>query len=158
MVITLEDFNQLMQKLESIEEKINELEKRYTAEQQASEAKKKEVDLSDFITDKLKELGIPMNIKGFHYTKQALILTYDAPIFLGAVSKDVYPAIAKHFQTTPSRVERAIRHSIDVVYANGNFELLNELFGYTVSKSKGRPSNSEFLATICDYIRRSYRA
>ena len=116
-------------------------------------SKKKEYNLETRVTDMIHEIGIPAHIKGYHYLRDAIIMAVDDMDVLNAITKVLYPTIAKMHQTTASRVERAIRHAIEVAWSRGKLDTLDELFGYTVSNRKGKPTNSEFIALIADTIR-----
>ena len=110
------------------------------------------VDLRGAVTEIIHEIGVPAHIKGYQYLRQAIILTVQDMDLINAVTKVLYPAVAKHFNTTPSRVERAIRHAIEVAWDRGDLETLQKYFGYTVSNTKGKPTNSEFIAMIADRL------
>ena len=114
-------------------------------------------DLEKDVTDMIHEIGVPAHIKGYQYLREAIMMSVEDSEMLGSVTKILYPTIAKKFQTTPSRVERAIRHAIEVAWSRGKMETLDALFGYTVSNGKGKPTNSEFIALIADRIRLCYR-
>lgn len=114
-------------------------------------------DLEKDVTDMIHELGVPAHIKGYQYLREAIMMSVEDVEMLGSITKILYPTIAKKFQTTPSRVERAIRHAIEVAFSRGRMETLEDLFGYTVSRGKGKPTNSEFIALIADKIRLIYR-
>ena len=116
-------------------------------------SKKQEYNLETRVTDMIHEIGIPAHIKGYHYLRDAIIMAVDDMDVLNAITKVLYPTIAKMHQTTASRVERAIRHAIEVAWSRGKLDTLDELFGYTVSNRKGKPTNSEFIALIADTIR-----
>lgn len=116
-----------------------------------------EVNLEARVTDMIHEIGIPAHIKGYHYLRDAIIMAIDDMDVLNAVTKVLYPTVAKMHQTTSSRVERAIRHAIEVAWSRGKLDTLDELFGYTVSNGKGKPTNSEFIALIADTIRLEYK-
>lgn len=116
-------------------------------------SKKQEYNLEIRVTDMIHEIGIPAHIKGYHYLRDAIIMAVDDMDVLNAITKVLYPTIAKMHQTTASRVERAIRHAIEVAWSRGKLDTLDELFGYTVSNRKGKPTNSEFIALIADTIR-----
>ena len=109
-------------------------------------------NLTARITKILHEVGVPAHIKGYHYLREAITLTVQDGEYINAVTKLLYPNIAKMFKTTPSRVERAIRHAIEVAWDRGNLDTLQNLFGYTVSTTKGKPTNSEFIAMISDKL------
>lgn len=104
------------------------------------------------VTDILHEIGVPAHIKGYQYLREAILLTVNDLDAITAVTKVLYPTVAKKFDTTASRVERAIRHAIEVAWDRGDLEILQKHFGYTVSNIKGKPTNSEFIAMIADQI------
>lgn len=114
-------------------------------------------DLEKDVTDMIHELGVPAHIKGYQYLREAIMMSVEDIEMLGSITKILYPTIAKRFQTTPSRVERAIRHAIEVAWSRGKMETLDALFGYTINTGKGKPTNSEFIALIADKIRLLYR-
>lgn len=109
------------------------------------------------ITKMLHELGIPAHIKGYQYLRDAIYMSVEDMEMMSSVTKILYPAIAKKNQTTASRVERAIRHAIEVAWGRGKMETIDEVFGYTVSTGKGKPTNSEFIALISDKILLEYK-
>ncbi len=123
------------------------------------EPKQKEAvrDLEQDVTDMIHEIGVPAHIKGYQYLREAIMMSVEDPGMISSITKILYPTIAKSFQTTPSRVERAIRHAIEVAWSRGRMETLDALFGYTIDTGKGKPTNSEFIALIADRIRLSYR-
>ncbi len=121
------------------------------------EEEKKEHDLEKDVTDMIHEIGVPAHIKGYQYLREAIMMAVEDIELLGAVTKVLYPTIAKKYQTTSSRVERAIRHAIEVAWSRGRMETLEALFGYTINVGKGKPTNSEFIALIADKIRLQYR-
>ena len=108
--------------------------------------------LKNLVTSIIHEIGVPAHIKGYQYLREAIIITVGDMEVINAVTKVLYPAVAKHFNTTPSRVERAIRHAIEVAWDRGDLETLQKYFGYTVSNTKGKPTNSEFIAMIADRL------
>ena len=110
-------------------------------------------NLENDVTDIIHEVGVPAHIKGYQYLRDAIIMVIREPEMLNSITKILYPTIAKRNQTTPSRVERAIRHAIEVAWGRGNMDIINSLFSYTVSTGKGKPTNSEFIALIADKIR-----
>ena len=116
-----------------------------------------EINLEARVTDMIHEIGIPAHIKGYHYLRDAIIMAIEDMDVLNAITKVLYPTVAKMHQTTASRVERAIRHAIEVAWSRGKLDTLDELFGYTVSNGKGKPTNSEFIALIADTIRLEYK-
>ena len=99
------------------------------------------------------EIGVPAHIKGYQYLRDAIILSVNDMEMLNSITKILYPTVAKKNQTTSSRVERAIRHAIEVAWSRGKLDTLEALFGYTVSNGKGKPTNSEFIALVADTIR-----
>ncbi|MBQ8326969.1 MAG: sporulation transcription factor Spo0A [Lachnospiraceae bacterium] len=118
---------------------------------------KAEHDLEKDVTDMIHEIGVPAHIKGYQYLREAIMMSVEDIDMLNSITKILYPTIAKKFQTTSSRVERAIRHAIEVAWSRGRMETLDALFGYTINTGKGKPTNSEFIALIADKIRLSYR-
>lgn len=114
-------------------------------------------DLEKDVTDMIHEIGVPAHIKGYQYLREAIMMSVKDVEMLGSITKILYPTIAKKYQTTPSRVERAIRHAIEVAWSRGRMETLDALFGYTINTGKGKPTNSEFIALIADKIRLQYR-
>lgn len=105
------------------------------------------------VTNIIRELGIPAHIKGYQYLRDAILYIVDDMELLGSVTKVLYPMIAQRYTTTPSRVERAIRHAIEVAWSRGNIDLIHRIFGYTINIEKGKPTNSEFMAMIADKLR-----
>lgn len=112
-----------------------------------------ENNLENQVTNMIHEIGIPAHIKGYHYLRDAIIMAVEDMDVLNAITKILYPTVAKKHQTTSSRVERAIRHAIEVAWSRGKLDILDNLFGYTVSNGKGKPTNSEFIALVADTIR-----
>ncbi len=111
-----------------------------------------EPSLEAVVTDIIHEIGVPAHIKGYQYLREGIILAVNDMDVINAVTKVLYPEVAKKFNTTPSRVERAIRHAIEVAWDRGDLETLQKFFGYTVSNIKGKPTNSEFIAMIADCL------
>lgn len=120
------------------------------------EQKAKNLDAS--ITSIIHEIGVPAHIKGYLYLREAIAMVYNDIELLGSITKVLYPDIAKKYNTTASRVERAIRHAIEVAWSRGNIDSISSLFGYTVSMSKAKPTNSEFIAMVADKLRLEHRA
>ncbi|GMB07696.1 two-component system response regulator (stage 0 sporulation protein A) [Thermolongibacillus altinsuensis] len=120
------------------------------------ESKPKNLDAS--ITNIIHEIGVPAHIKGYLYLREAISMVYNDIELLGSITKVLYPDIAKKYNTTASRVERAIRHAIEVAWSRGNIESISSLFGYTVSMSKAKPTNSEFIAMVADKLRLEHKA
>ena len=116
-----------------------------------------ERNLETDVTNIIHEVGVPAHIKGYQYLRDAIIMSVTDMEMLNSITKILYPTIAKQHQTTPSRVERAIRHAIEVAWSRGKMDTIEELFGYTVSGGKGKPTNSEFIALIADKIRLEYK-
>ena len=104
------------------------------------------------VTSIIHEIGVPAHIKGYQYLREAIIIAVNDMDVINAITKVLYPQVAKAFQTTPSRVERAIRHAIEVAWDRGDLDTLQRFFGYTVSNTKGKPTNSEFIALIADKL------
>ncbi|MBM7598012.1 two-component system response regulator (stage 0 sporulation protein A) [Virgibacillus halotolerans] len=119
---------------------------------------KKKQDLEANITNIIHEIGVPAHIKGYMYLREAITMVYNDIELLGSITKVLYPDIAKKFNTTASRVERAIRHAIEVAWSRGNIDSISALFGYTISISKAKPTNSEFIAMVADRLRLEHRA
>ena len=111
------------------------------------------IDLETEITSIIHEIGVPAHIKGYMYLREAITMVVNDMELLSAVTKELYPSIAKKYNTTASRVERAIRHAIEVAWGRGQVDAINKLFGYTVHNEKGKPTNSEFIAIIADILR-----
>ncbi len=116
-----------------------------------------ERNLESDVTNIIHEIGVPAHIKGYQYLRDAIMMSVNDGEMLNSITKLLYPSIAKRHKTTPSRVERAIRHAIEVAWSRGKMDTIDELFGYTVSNGKGKPTNSEFVALIADKIRIEYK-
>ncbi len=110
-------------------------------------------DLELMITEIIHQIGVPAHIKGYHYLREAITLAVNNADIINSVTKQLYPSVAKKFQTTSSRVERAIRHAIEVAWDRGDIDVLNSYFGYTIHNERGKPTNSEFIAMISDKLR-----
>lgn len=113
----------------------------------------KNKELQSSITTLLHSLGVPSHIKGYEYIREGIGLMYNDPSMLGAITKEMYPSIAVKYNTTSSRVERAIRHAIEVSWSRGDYELMEEVFGHSVDYDRAKPTNSEFIATLADKLR-----
>ena len=113
--------------------------------------------LENDVTDIIREIGIPAHIKGYQYIREAIMMTVNDMNLLNYITKLLYPSIAKKYKTTSSSVERAIRHAIEVAWNKGQIDVLENMFGYTISAGKGKPTNSEFIALIADKLRLAYR-
>ncbi len=117
-----------------------------------------ERNLESDVTNIIHEIGVPAHIKGYKFLRDAIMMTINDMDMINSITKVLYPTIAKKNNTTPSRVERAIRHAIEVAWTRGEMDTIDELFGYTVNKGKGKPTNSEFIALIADKIRLEYKS
>lgn len=116
-----------------------------------------ERNLESDVTEIIHEIGVPAHIKGYQYLRDAIVMSVNDMDMLNSITKILYPTIAKKYQTTSSRVERAIRHAIEVAWSRGKMDTIDEMFGYTIHNGKGKPTNSEFIALITDRIRLGYK-
>jgi len=116
------------------------------------------VSLEARITNILHEIGVPAHIRGYHYMREAIMMAVNDLDVLNYITKELYPSIAKRCNTTPSRVERAIRHAIEVAWSRGKIDAIDSMFGYTINNAKGKPTNSEFIALIADRLRLELKA
>lgn len=139
--------------LKDLEEKINTVAKKANS-REAIDLIHNNLQIS--ITRTLHELGVPSHIKGYHYIREGISLVYNKPNIVGGITKELYPEIAKRYDSTVSRVERAIRHAIEVSWNRGNWDLMEEIFGHSVDIDKAKPTNSEFIVTIADKLRLDY--
>ncbi len=119
----------------------------------APESKKDEGNLEALVTNVIHEVGVPAHIKGYQYLREAIMMVVNDIDIINQITKQLYPEIADKYKTTPSRVERAIRHAIEVAWGRGQTDTVENIFGYTVSAAKGKPTNSEFIAMIADKLR-----
>ncbi len=110
------------------------------------------VGIRQEITEILHQIGVPAHIKGYHYLRDSIMMAVEDPDIINAVTKQLYPGVAKRYNTTSSRVERAIRHAIEVAWDRGDVDVLNSYFGYTIHNTRGKPTNSEFIAMIADKL------
>ena len=122
----------------------------------SSQASKEEI-LEVKVTNIIHEIGVPAHIKGYQYLRDGIMMVVDNIEVINQITKQLYPDLAKKYKTTPSRVERAIRHAIEVAWSRGQVETVESIFGYTVSSNKGKPTNSEFIAMIADKLRLEHR-
>ncbi|MCI5821849.1 MAG: sporulation transcription factor Spo0A [Lachnospiraceae bacterium] len=122
-----------------------------------SSREKSEAALEADVTNIIHEIGVPAHIKGYQYLRDAIVMSVNDMEMLNSITKVLYPTIAKKYDTTTSRVERAIRHAIEVAWSRGKMDTIDELFGYTINHGKGKPTNSEFIALITDKIRLDYK-
>lgn len=118
-----------------------------------SYAPEKVRNLDREVTRVIQQMGMPAHLKGYQYLRDAIIMVVDEMNLMGAVTKELYPLIAEKYNTTPSRVERAIRHAIELAWDRGNVEMINKFFGYTINMDRGKPTNSEFIAMVADRLR-----
>ena len=136
---------------------LKDLEKRVLEATNQIELKKgvtaKEQNLKISLTKLLHELGVPSHIKGYEYIREGILLLYNNPDIVGGITKELYPEIASKFDTSVSRVERAIRHAIEVSWNRGNIDLMDEIFGHSVDYDKAKPTNSEFIVTVADKLK-----
>ncbi len=128
---------------------------KYIPLERASEIKERNLEAD--VTNIIHEIGVPAHIKGYQYLRDAIMMSVEDMDMLNSITKILYPTIAKKYQTTSSRVERAIRHAIEVAWSRGKMDTIDELFGYTINTGKGKPTNSEFIALIADKIRLEYK-
>lgn len=125
---------------------------------QAAAVRTDKTNIETMVTNIIHEIGVPAHIKGYQYLREAIIIAVGDMDVINAITKVLYPQVAKTFQTTPSRVERAIRHAIEVAWDRGDLDTLQRFFGYTVSNTKGKPTNSEFIALIADKLQLQLKA
>lgn len=136
---------------ENISKLYSKNENQITANTNASKIDSFGIELK--VTEILHQIGVPAHIKGYHYLRDSIIMSVENPDIINAVTKQLYPSVAKKYNTTSSRVERAIRHAIEVAWDRGDVDILNSYFGYTIHNSRGKPTNSEFIAMISDKLR-----
>lgn len=137
--------------LEELEKKIAYLHKEHKKEGNVINYKGKNIEIP--VTKILHQLGIPSHIKGYNYIREAITLIYIEPSYIGSVTKKLYPEVAIKYDTTVSRVERAIRHAIEVSWLRGDWDMMEEIFGHSVDIDRAKPTNSEFIVTIADKLR-----
>ena len=126
-------------------------------EREAEPEQEKAPDMEAQVTKIIHQIGVPAHIKGYQYLRTAILLTIKDSDIINSVTKILYPSVAKQYQTTTSRVERAIRHAIEVAWDRGDVDTLNSYFGYTIQNNRGKPTNSEFIAMIADNLRLKYK-
>jgi two-component system response regulator (stage 0 sporulation protein A) len=148
------DSYSVVRKVKQAKEKKEKVGKRYVTFNEKAEMTLR--DLEIIITNMIHEIGVPAHIKGYQYLRDSILMSVEDMDILNSITKQLYPSIAEKYHTTPSRVERAIRHAIEVAWGRGKMDTINELFGYTVHAEKGKPTNSEFIALIADKIRLEY--
>ena len=137
--------------MSALVERLEEIRSSDSLRQKASQ-KSDQTSIETMVTNIIHEIGVPAHIKGYQYLREAIIIAVSDMDVINAITKVLYPQVAKTFQTTPSRVERAIRHAIEVAWDRGDLDTLQRFFGYTVSNTKGKPTNSEFIALIADKL------
>lgn len=138
------DFNVLGTRIRQLSDGVN-------VAQYISPVKPRNLDVA--VTNIIHEMGVPAHIKGYHYLRDSILAVIGEVNLLGAVTKELYPMIAQKYQTTPSRVERAIRHAIELAWDRGNIDMMTKFFGYTINLERGKPTNSEFIAMVADKLR-----
>ena len=128
-----------------------------SGDEHANELIERSPDMESQVTKIIHQIGVPAHIKGYQYLRTAILLTVNDGEIINSVTKILYPTVAKQYQTTTSRVERAIRHAIEVAWDRGDIDTLNSYFGYTIQTNRGKPTNSEFIAMIADNLRLKYK-
>ena len=136
--------------METLVERLDEM--RGDNSRKSQDRRPDKTSIETMVTSIIHEIGVPAHIKGYQYLREAIIIAVNDMDVINAITKVLYPQVAKAFQTTPSRVERAIRHAIEVAWDRGDLDTLQRFFGYTVSNTKGKPTNSEFIALIADKL------
>lgn len=152
------DMPNLIHQIRQVSGKSSSLTQRPISSRPLSAPIPKERNLDANITSIIHEIGVPAHIKGYLYLREAISMVYKDIELLGSITKVLYPDIAKKYNTTASRVERAIRHAIEVAWSRGNIDSISNLFGYTVSVTKAKPTNSEFIAMVADKLRLEHMA
>ena len=153
------DNNTLLNRIKYIKNNMGRHPSNSNSKKQNDQIRKEDLSLSleTDITEIIHEIGVPAHIKGYQYLRDSIMLAINDTEMLNCVTKILYPTIAKKYNTTSSRVERAIRHAIEVAWTRGKVEVLDSFFGYTINNGKGKPTNSEFIALISDKIRLDYK-
>ncbi|MDF9410062.1 sporulation transcription factor Spo0A [Pelotomaculum isophthalicicum JI] len=129
---------------------IRQLANEFSMHQYVQQTKKRDLDTD--VTNVMHEMGIPAHVKGYHYLREAVIMAYNNTSLVGALTKELYPMVAKRFNTTPSKVERAIRHAIQLACDRGNVKMIHNVFGYTMNIERGKPTNGQFISVIADKL------
>lgn len=137
--------------IENLKEVIIDISKINKSKEELIEIQDKDIQIK--VTNLLHELGIPSHIKGYQYIRSAILMVYDNPGFIGGITKELYPDLSVKFNTSIQRVERAIRHAIEVSWLRGDIDLMEEIFGHSVDIDRAKPTNSEFIVTIADKLR-----
>lgn len=152
------DQNALIKKIREVKDgKTAEDKKEFISLKNKSKEEDRDYHLEIIVTNIIHEIGVPAHIKGYQYLRDSIIMSVNNMDILNSITKQLYPTIAKMHDTTPSRVERAIRHAIEVAWNRGKMDTINELFGYGIQAGRGKPTNSEFIALIADKIRLEYK-
>jgi two-component system response regulator (stage 0 sporulation protein A) len=152
------DMENLGNHIRQVSGKSSQVSRKASSGNYRSHTENKPRNLDASITSIIHEIGVPAHIKGYLYLREAISMVYNDIELLGSITKVLYPDIAKKYNTTASRVERAIRHAIEVAWSRGNIDSISSLFGYTVSMSKAKPTNSEFIAMVADKLRLEHKA
>ena len=147
------DSDMVINRIKEVRNRKNGKEHRKNSAYERDKKQYTQQELENTVTSIIHEIGVPAHIKGYQYLREAIIMSVNDMDMLNSITKILYPSIAKRYDTTPSRVERAIRHAIEVAWSRGKMDFIDELFGYTISNGKGKPTNSEFIALITDRIR-----
>ena len=137
--------------LEILANRVRQLANKQVGSVKSPISKSRNLDVE--VTNLMHQMGVPAHVRGYQYIRDAILMVVEEMNLLGAVTKELYPAIAEKYNTTPSRVERAIRHAIELAWDRGNVELMNKFFGYTIDVERGKPTNSEFIAMVADRLR-----
>ena len=151
------DRNALLKKIRQIKNGKGIRKNEFIKLEEKTQKQDMDYQLEIIVTNIIHEIGVPAHIKGYQYLRDSIIMSVNNMDILNSITKQLYPTIAKMHETTPSRVERAIRHAIEVAWNRGKMDTINELFGYSIQAGKGKPTNSEFIALIADKIRLEYK-
>lgn len=151
------DRNALLKKIRQIKNGKGIRKNEFIKLEEKTQEQDMDYQLEIIVTNIIHEIGVPAHIKGYQYLRDSIIMSVNNMDILNSITKQLYPTIAKMHETTPSRVERAIRHAIEVAWNRGKMDTINELFGYSIQAGKGKPTNSEFIALIADKIRLEYK-
>lgn len=151
------DLNSLQKTIQSLLSEVSSKGNTFNLKNPTVSSKISEKSLDTEITELLHEIGVPAHIKGYMYLRESITMVYNNVEILGGITKILYPTVAKKYKTTSSRVERAIRHSIEVAWNRGNVDAISQIFAYTISYNKSKPTNSEFIAMIADKLRLAHK-
>ena len=141
--------------LDAVAERIHEM-TAIDSQLRQNAQRRQEVNIEAMVTSIIHEIGVPAHIKGYQYIRTAITMVYDNPEIVGAITEELYPELADRFDTTVSRVERAIRHAIEVSWNRGDWDLMDDIFGHSVDVDKAKPTNSEFIVTLADKLRMEF--